>query len=101
MTVRFNVDTDLRFRDSLESLPKSDAIAVLSTLEDLAKANVPWTTFVETSGWEALPIAAPDTYPGANLLHSFFIELAGNKLIEIVGYTYDEIVVICAIARWA
>lgn len=99
MTVEFNVDDDQRFKDSLEALDESEADAVLDTLEMLGNAGLSWNVFAAQAQWAPLPIHGQDTYPGANEMHSFFINLPNGPLMEIAGYTYDQTVVVCAVAR--
>lgn len=102
MSVAFNLEEDSRFNDSLEFLPISLAHDVVATLKMIQDAQISWAQFVTIYNWTLHPIVGSDTYPGANELHSFQITVddLGTE-VEIVGYTYENRVVVCSVARLA
>ena len=100
MHVAFNLEDDFRFKDSLESLEKAVARNTILTLLEIQEAEISWEEFVEHYHWLPLPIAGSDTYPGANQLCSFqiIVDETGTQ-VEIVGFSYEGLIVICSIAR--
>lgn len=99
MPVEFNLIEDLRFRDSLQDLPYPQAVELLDVLRQIQDADVAWDKFAKTYNWTRLPIDGPDTYPGANELHSFVVQLADTTHIQVIGYRCDDILVVCVLAR--
>ena len=100
MSVAFNLDEDSRFLTSLESLDKGVAYGTVSTLERIQDLEISWEEFVSHYGWNELPIAGSDTYPGANQLHSFRMVVDDlGTIVEVVGFTYENQIIVCSVAR--
>lgn len=102
MAVSFNLEEDARFETSLESLHKSQAVKVIDTLQQIQQAAFSWDDFARNFKWQALTITGSDTYPSANALYGFqiIIDDIGTQM-EVIGYTYNEQVIVCSIARSA
>jgi hypothetical protein len=74
-------------------------IEVLRLLDDIAKKQYSWQQFVDNHGWQPLNLAGSDTFPGANVLHQFVLSATSARQYNIVGYTHENVVVVCAVAR--
>ena len=100
MPVAFNLEDDFRFKDSLDSLDRAVARNTILTLLEIQEAEISWAEFVDHYQWRELPISGADTYPGANQLCSFqiVVDETGTQ-VEIIGFSYENLVVICSIAR--
>jgi len=46
-----------------------------------------------------LNLVGSDIFPGANVLHQFVINTTSTRQFNIVGYTHENVVVVCAVAR--
>jgi hypothetical protein len=99
--VKFDIESDIRFRDSLTDLDASASVEIIEGLRDIDQQNYSWQDFVDTFGWHAMGWTGENTYPGANETHYFFLWGHSGQLYELFGYTYDQIIVICALARLA
>lgn len=97
--VKFDTLSDARFLSSLQDLGLTANIEVLRTLDEIAQRSFTWSQFVDAFGWQPLNLQGQDTFPGAMQLHEFAITTVSNHLYRIVGYTQENIVVVCAIAR--
>lgn len=101
MAVSFDVHSDSRFGDSLQDLTTEQAEAVLFIIYGIQTAGLPWVVFERTYGWEALGLAGSDTYPGGIELYSFIIQLPSGVDMQIFGHKYDDLLVVCSLARMA
>lgn len=97
--VNFDFETDLRFLASLADLGANASIDLLDSLETISAQQYSWREFVQRFGWEPLDLAGVDTFPGANELHQFLIKSSSAQLFEIVGYTHENVIIVCAVAR--
>jgi hypothetical protein len=52
-------------------------------------------------GWEPLYLTDIDTFPGANELHKFVVSGPTALKYQIIGYTHERVVIICAVGRKA
>ena len=95
--VRFDAISDARFLTSLEDLGTSAHLEVLATLDYIARNQYTWDRFVAAFNWRPLHLSGQDTFPGANELHEFIIQGPSSQLYNITGYTYETVVVVCAI----
>ncbi|HEX5342927.1 MAG TPA: hypothetical protein VFX55_10560 [Duganella sp.] len=97
--IKFDFDTDLRFRDSLNGLGAQASVDIFDSLATISAQQYSWDEFAYRHGWEPLALPAIDIFPGANELHQFQIQAASAQQYQIIGYTYENVVIICAIAR--
>lgn len=98
-SVNFDFETDLRFFASLADLGPHASVDIFDALQSISSRRYSWAEFVQQFGWEPLDLTNVDTFPGSNELHRFHIGSPSNQLYEIVGYTYENVVVVCAVAR--
>ncbi|MFY2610840.1 hypothetical protein HMPREF3069_04995 [Achromobacter xylosoxidans] len=101
MGVAFDIQADSRFKGSLEALDEGQSDAVLLILSGIQAAGLPWAAFEQIYGWERLVLEGQDTYPGALELYSFFLQLPSGDHIEIIGHKYNDLLVVCSVARIA
>lgn len=97
--VKFDYDSDPRFRDSLANLGDSASIDLFRGLDDITSQQYDWDEFVTQFGWRPLSLTGQDTFPGGNEMHQFIVPGPSSQLYTVFGYTYEYVVVICAIAR--
>jgi hypothetical protein len=97
--VRFDALSDSRFLPSLQDMGTGTQIEVLRLLNDIAEKHYSWQQFIDNYGWQPLNLVGPDTFPGANALHQFVIHATSARQYTVVGYTHENVVVVCAIAR--
>lgn len=97
--VKFDFETDLRFLASLADLGAHASIDIFESLDAISAQKYGWAEFVQRFGWKPLRLAEVDTFPGANELHQFFIKSSSAQIYEIVGYTHENVVIVCAVAR--
>jgi hypothetical protein len=97
--VKFDFETDLRFRDSLETLGGQASVDILEGLVAISTQHYQWDEFVQRFGWEPLRLAEIDTFPGGNDLHQFMISGPAAQQYQVVGYTHEHVIIVCAIAR--
>lgn len=98
--VRFDLESDSRFLDSLRDLGNDTADRILAVLESMSD-RVSWTEMVQDYYWEELPIPAVDSYPGAHAYYRFVIALSDTELYEIVALNYAPPTAVCVLARLA
>lgn len=100
MGVEFDLDSDGRFRTSLQDLDKDTAAHVVKWLAQIQMDKLSWEDFVSLYRWERLVLEGSDTYPGANEFHTFFIKgQKDEQVIEVIGYTFNSQLVVSAVAR--
>jgi len=97
--IKFDFNADLRFRDSLASLGAQESIDIIDSLATISAQQYSWDEFAYFYGWEPLTLPGIDIFPGANELHQFQIQGASSQRYQIIGYTYENVVIVCAIAR--
>jgi len=84
---------------SLLDMGKEAYTDVLGALHDITGQHYSWQQFIDLFGWTPLNLNGPDIFPGGNELHQFQIHSAPNRSYTVVGYTHDNVIVVCAIAR--
>jgi len=84
---------------SLQDLGTAAQVGVLRALDQIAEQHYSWLQFTTEFGWRPLDLSGPDTFPGANELHEFIVQTASKQLYKVIGYSYDNVIVVCAIAR--
>jgi len=99
--IKFDFDTDLRFRDSLDELGAHESIEVFDALSTISAQRYHWGQFVDEFGWKPLDLVGVDTFPGCIELHQFIIQGSSSQLYEVIGYTHQNVVIICAVVRKA
>jgi hypothetical protein len=97
--VKFDFETDLRFFASLADLGPHASIEIFESLDARSAQQYSGTEFVERFGWQPLALPSTDTFPGGNELHRSLIKSSSDMLYEIIGYTHENVVIICAVAR--
>lgn len=101
MGVAFDLNSDPRFEDSLEAFDKERSDGIVLTLMGIQFTGLDWAAFEHQYGWERLVIEGQDTYPGAMELYGFVIQLPSGEHIEVVAHKYDDLLVVCSVARTA
>ncbi len=71
---------------------------VLRCLDEIAQLGLAWDEFKRTYGWMPVKLVGEQTYPGALELHRFHIASRSGSRFQVVGCTYEKVVVVCAIA---
>ncbi|WLI88080.1 hypothetical protein Q4S45_15185 [Massilia sp. R2A-15] len=88
----------LDFVPSLIDLGSDAAVEIVDCLDDIAQRALTWDKFERIHGWEPLNLVGEQTYPGAVDLHRFYVDALSGNRYQIIGYTFQYVVVICAIA---
>ena len=96
--VRFDFESDARFRASLSDLGEDTAVEVVNCLDRITQRGLAWGEFVRIHGWIHVNLVGEQTYPGAVELHRFYVSSPSGNRYEVIGYTFQQVVVICAIA---
>ncbi|NVD97213.1 hypothetical protein [Massilia sp. BJB1822] len=96
--VEFDLDSDGRFQTSLDDLGTDAEIEILQCLSDITSKQYSWDDFVLSHHWIPIALVGEQTYPGAVQLHRFFITTSANHQYQIVGYTFQETIIVCALA---
>jgi hypothetical protein len=99
--VKFDFESDRRFRDSLADLGSVASIEVFEGLRKITSQQYSWEEFINQFGWEPIALTGSDTFPGGNELHQFIFQAPSAQLYKVFGYTYENVVIICAVARKA
>jgi len=99
--VKFDIASDPRFRDGLTVLHVPHSVEIVQCLANIAQQGYNWQSFVTTFGWQPVGWTGENTYPGGNEMHYFYVRGQSGQLYEVFGYTYDEVIVTCALGRLA
>jgi hypothetical protein len=62
--VKFDIESDTRFRDSLSDLDVAASVEIVQCLFEIDQLHLTWRQFVETYGWEPMDWTGENTYPG-------------------------------------
>ncbi|WP_373991860.1 hypothetical protein [Duganella sp. BuS-21] len=99
--VKIDFESDYRFRDSLADLGSLASIDVFAGLEKITSQQYSWEDFTKQFGWEPIALTGSDIFPGGNELHQFILAAPSAQRYKIFGYTYENVVIICAVVRKA
>lgn len=97
--VEFDLESDFRFKASLESLGVDGELDVLIAIDEILEKRLGWDDFVRLHGWDRVPLFGQETYPGAIELFIFAIVGESGQYYQVVATTVNNTVVICAVAR--
>jgi hypothetical protein len=97
--VSFDALSDSRFMSSLQDMGLEACLDVLDELDSIAERRYSWQQFVNLCKWQTLNLSGQDTFPGANDLHQFLVQGVSGQSYTVVGYTHNNVIVVCAIAR--
>jgi hypothetical protein len=96
--VKFNVEEEAGFLDSLEDLGEIAEDDVLDALESIEAKNLAWDDFVAEHGWLLIDLQGEDTYPGADPLHWFAVVGTSGATYQIAAKGPYGALVICSVA---
>jgi len=96
--VKFDVESDGRFLDSVKDLGTAPATRVLLKLKQMNDC-VPWTAMLREYRWHEIVLAPTDGFPGGNRLFSFVLYFSPDEAYEIVAHNYAPPEVVCVLAR--
>ena len=96
--VRFDLESDGRFLDSVKDLGAEAADNIVSTLCAMS-GRISWTEMLEDYLWQEIPISPIDSYPGAPQYYSFILYFSADEIYEIIALNYAPPEVVCVLAR--
>ena len=76
--VKFDVESDGRFLDSVKDLGIAPATRVLSELKQMHDC-ISWTAMIKDYGWHELIVPTTDSFPRGNRLFSFILSFRPLK----------------------